>query len=278
MPNQPRELELELTSGRIRAHRFGPDDGKLVLCVHGLSANSRSFDFLAEELANDGRSIVAIDLRGRGWSTISGIGTYGWRNHAADVLEAATVLGAETFDYVGHSMGAFIGMEVARQAPARVARLVLIDAIGMPEPSALIPILAAVQRLGSTHADAEAYVSAVKRLGIITPWSSVWESHYRYDLVPVSSGVRPRTDRNAVLEDMAYGATQTPRAFWPDLTMKTLLLRSGIPLGDGFIVSVQDQADFVHRAPLARAVEIAANHYGIMTHEKTAASIRSFLS
>ncbi len=278
MTLEPREMDLELTSGRIRAHRFGPDDGKLVMCIHGLSANSKSFDFLAPEISVDGRSAVAIDLRGRGWSVISGMGTYGWRNHARDILEAATALGAETFDYVGHSMGAFIGMEVARMAPERVKRLVLIDAVGLPEPAALVPILAAVQRLGSTHADAEAYVAAVKKLGIITPWSPVWEAHYRYDLVAAASGVKPRTDRNAVLEDMAYGATQTPRAFWPDLTMKTLLLRSGVPLGEGFIVSVQDQADFIHRAARARCIEIDANHYGIMTHEKTATSIRSFLT
>ena len=277
MSTHARAIELALTSGRLRAHRFGPAGGPLTLCVHGLSANSRSFDFLGPALAADGRSVVALDLRGRGWSDVTGLGTYGWRNHARDVLEAATALGAERFAYVGHSMGAFIGLEVARQAPARVERVALVDAIGLPEPASLLPILAAVQRLGSVHADADAYVAAVQRLGIITPWGPVWEAHYRYDLVPAPGGVRPRTDRAAVLEDMTYGATQVPRAFWPDLTMPSLLVRAGVPLGAGFIVSAGDRDDYLRRVPRAQALDVDANHYAVMTHPATAAALRSFL-
>ncbi len=278
MPSTPVELTLDLTSGRFRAHSFGPASGRLTLAVHGLSANSRSFDFLGEELAGDDRRVVAIDLRGRGFSEITGVGTYGWRNHARDILEAATLLGAARFDYVGHSMGAFIGMEVASTAPERVENLVLIDAVGVPEAASLPPILAAVQRLGNIHADADAYVAKVKSLGTITPWSPVWETHYRYDLIAANGGVRPRTDHAAVLEDLAYGAMQQPRDFWPRLTMRTLLVRSGLPLGEGFIVSAEDRAAFLRAAPRSEAVDVDANHYGVITHPRTAAAIRSFFS
>jgi pimeloyl-ACP methyl ester carboxylesterase len=278
MPHLPVELTLELTSGSFRAHSFGPEGGRLTLCVHGLSANSRSYDFLGEELAGDDRRVVAIDLRGRGFSAITGVGSYGWRNHARDMLEAATKLGAERFDYIGHSMGAFIGMEVARMAPERVERLVLLDAVGIPEAASLVPILAAVQRLGAVHADADTYVATVKNLGTVTPWSPVWDTHYRYDLVPAQGGVRARTDHAAVLEDMAYAATQQPRAFWPKLTMRTLLVRSGRPIGQGFIVSASDRAEFLRAAPRSEAVDVDANHYGIITHPRTAAAIRSFFS
>lgn len=277
-PAAPGELTLELTSGRFRAHRFGPEGGRLTLCVHGLSANSRSFDFLGAELAGADRQLVAIDLRGRGFSAITGLGTYGWANHARDLLEAATLLGAPRFDYIGHSMGAFIGMEVARQAPERVEKLVLLDAVGVPEASSLVPILAAVQRLGNVHADADAYVAKVRSLGTIAPWSPVWETHYRYDLVAAKGGVRPRTDHAAVLEDLAYGALQQPRSYWPRLAMRTLLVRSGLPLGNGFIVSAADRAEFLRTAPRGEAVDVDANHYGVMTHPRTAEAIRSFFS
>ena len=278
MLTPPVELTLDLPSGRLRAHRFGPESGRLTLCVHGLSANSRSFDFLGAELASAGRSLVAIDLRGRGLSAITGAGTYGWHNHARDVLEAATRLGAERFDYIGHSMGAFIGMEVARIAPERVEKLVLIDAVGVPEAASLVPIVAGVQRLGHVHADADAYVATVKSLGTVSPWGPVWEAHYRYDLIPTQGGVRPRTDHAAVLEDMAYGATQHPRGFWPELTMKTLLVRASQPIGQGFIVSAADRAEFLRAAPRAEAVDIDANHYGVIAHPRTAEAIGSFFS
>ena len=278
MPQTPVELTLELTSGRLRAHSFGSETGRLTLAVHGLSANSRSFDLLGAALGSEGRRVVAIDLRGRGFSEITGAGTYGWNNHARDLHEAATRLGAPRFDYVGHSMGAFIGMEVAAAAPDRVENLALIDAVGVPEAASLVPILAAVQRLGAVHADADAYVAKVKSLGTVTPWGPVWETHYRYDLIAANGGVRPRTDHAAVLEDIAYAATQQPRDLWPALTMRTLLVRAAVPLGEGFIVSAADRDGFLRAAPRSEAVDIDANHYGVIAHPATAAALRSFFS
>lgn len=276
MSDAPRELDLALPSGRIRALRAGPDDGKLTLCVHGLSSNARVYDRIAAALASRGRSVVALDLRGRGWSDITPVGTYGWSRHARDVLDAATALGAARFEYVGHSMGAFVGLELARQGASRVERAVLIDALGAPEPASLVPILSAVQRLGASYESAEAYVAAVRALGFVTPWSPFWEAHYRYDLVPTEGGVRSRTDRAAVFEDIAYAGTQTPKNLWSHLTMPTLLVRAGLPLGDGFIVSAADRDDFVRDASRA-AVDVEANHYGVMTHPTTVAEIARFL-
>ncbi|MGZ6780686.1 MAG: alpha/beta fold hydrolase, partial [Mycobacterium sp.] len=57
------EFDLDLTSGRVRAQRFGEPDAPLVLAVHGLSANMHGFDYLAPHLVADGgRQVVAVDL------------------------------------------------------------------------------------------------------------------------------------------------------------------------------------------------------------------------
>ncbi len=272
----PFPLDLELAAGHFRAHRFGAEGGRLTICVHGLSANSRSFDYLGESLSLPGSTVVAMDLRGRGWSEITAPGTYGWANHARDVVHVAMALGATTFDYVGHSMGAYVGMELARRAPDRVRRLALIDAIGAPEPAAMPSIFAAVARLGASHTDADAYIAAVKKLGTIEPWNATWETHYRYDLVRSGQSVASRTDKAAVMEDVAYAGGQQPRTFWPRLTMETLLLRAGVPLGGGFIVSEEDRRSFLSTAPRARAVDVMANHYGIMTDPTSAEHLRNF--
>ena len=50
-----------LSSGVVRAHRWGGTEGSLVLCVHGLSANSRSFDALAPALAVYGVIQIPVD-------------------------------------------------------------------------------------------------------------------------------------------------------------------------------------------------------------------------
>ncbi len=271
------DVTFALPSATLRGRRFG-DGRALTLCVHGLSANSCSFDRLGETLGSAERSVVAIDLRGRGLSDVTPAGTYGWTNHARDVLAVADALGASHFDYVGHSMGAYIGMALAALAGKRVRRMVLIDAVGLPEPKSLVPIAAAVRRLGAVHASAEAYVDAVRSIGTIEPWSGYWERHYRYEIVRAEGGVRSRTDSSAVLEDMVYASTQSPRALWPALTMETLLVRAARPLGGGFIVSESDRDAFVATAPRARAVEIDANHYGVVMHEDTGDQIARFLS
>ena len=135
---------IQLTSGALHVESNGDPRGRLVLCVHGLSANCRSFDRFVPVLAEAGHHVVAMDLRGRGRSDITPAGSYGWDNHVRDLLEIAERFGADSFDVVGHSMGGFIGMSLAAQYPQRCGRLVLIDAVGAPEPSALLSIAKSV--------------------------------------------------------------------------------------------------------------------------------------
>ncbi len=88
------DCDIPLASGRLRVRRWGAADAPAVVCVPGLSANLCGFDRLAERLAGDTLQLVAIDLRGRGRSEVTGAGTYGSRNHAGDVLGIADAVGA----------------------------------------------------------------------------------------------------------------------------------------------------------------------------------------
>ncbi|HTC31318.1 MAG TPA: alpha/beta fold hydrolase [Candidatus Acidoferrum sp.] len=276
------DFDLELLRGRLRAQRFGDISNRVpALCIPGLSSNSRVFNRLGAQFERDGHPMVAFDLRGRGWSDITEKGTYGWENHARDILEAADAMGIERFDYVGHSMGAFIGMAaVALDRGAHIRRLVLIDGLGVPAATALSAILAGLVRLKNTFATADEYVSAVREMGLAAPWNDLWEAHYRYDLITDNGNVRPRTDAAAVGEDAVYGGTQDPRAIWPLLTVPTLLLRATVPLGDApdaFVVTKADYDDFLATVPTATGVEISANHFGIMAAQETLDAIERFL-
>src|SRR5512135_1371520 len=133
------DFDIPLESGRLRVRRWGAADAPAVVCVPGLSANLCGFDRLAERLAGDTLQLVAIDLRGRGRSEVTGPGTYGWRNHARDVLGIADAVGVPSFAVIGQSSGAAIAMTCAQLAPSRVERLVLIDLAGSPDERALAP-------------------------------------------------------------------------------------------------------------------------------------------
>ncbi|MDQ6899346.1 MAG: alpha/beta hydrolase [Candidatus Dormibacteraeota bacterium] len=178
------EFDVHLRRGTIRTRRFGPADGKAILCVPGLPGNSRTFDFIGEQLGMGERQVVSFDLRGRGFSPPTGPGTYGWRNEARDVLDLATALEIDTFDLAGHSAGAFVAMQVAVLIPSRVRRLILIDGLGRPQLTAFWEVMRTVQRLGRVYPSAEEYLAEVRGLGVIDPWNDHWERYFRYELKP----------------------------------------------------------------------------------------------
>lgn len=270
---------LELPSGRMRVRLHGAPDEPLAIGVPGLSANAFSFEALGSHLALQSRTLAAVDLRGRGRSPPGKPGSHGWENHARDVLAVADQLGAKRFDFVGHSMGAFVGLVLANLAPERLRRLVLIDAIGVPDPRAMPPIFGAAQRLGAVHPSVGDFLALVKAAGIV-PWGDFWEAHYREDLVPVpgGDGVRQRADRAAVLEDVTYAVMTPVRSLWAGVGVPALLVRAAIPLAPGGdVVTSRDLRDFVATATRARALEIDANHYGLMNHPHTASAVEEFL-
>jgi 3-oxoadipate enol-lactonase len=274
------DFDLEVSAGRLHARAYGPDDGRLLLCIPGLTANLVSFDPIALEAASAGLHVVSLDLRGRGMSQTTGAGTYGMVNHARDVLEAADRLGASTFRVVGWSMGAFVAMQAAALASERLERVALIDGVGPVERGAAEIVKVGVQRLGGVYPSVAAYIALARALGVIEPWSDIWERYFRYDLQPVEGGVRPATSRDAALEDIADIEASDPVSLWAALTMPVLLVRALSPLtpSQGFVVSESDRDRFLSQLPHARLIEVNANHYGVGVDPTTAQAIAGFMA
>ncbi|GAC1531910.1 MAG: hypothetical protein NVS2B8_20510 [Vulcanimicrobiaceae bacterium] len=246
----------------------------------GISANSRWFDYIAENLAADGRHVVAVDLRGRGLSSLTPPGTYGWRNHARDVYAVLRALGATSFDYIGHSMGAYVGMQAgAERDDVRMEKLVLIDGLGVPRLAAVTSIVRGLARLDRDYDSREAFVRYIRNLGLVRCWNDYWERAYTYEVVEEAGRVRSRTHRAPALEDVAYGYRHDARHLWPKLDMPVLAIRATRPMVGraGFIVPACDLENFARIAPRATVAEIDANHYDIVMHANTLAVIAEFL-
>ncbi len=279
------EFDLELASGRLHARRHGPVDAPLVIGIPGLSANLMSFEFIGERLAAAGLQLVALDLRGRGNSDVTAVGSYGWVNHAADVFAAADALGAERFSLIGHSMGAAVAMAAAAQNATRLERVVLIDLCGVPDSATAGPIGASISRLGTVYPSTEAYLDLVRGVGTINPWSSYWEQYFTYELQPAEGGVTARTSAAAVMEDamfgsgaFAFGDDAGVYGLWHSLTMPVLALRATREMvpGTGFILSARDAGRFPDKVPASLVTEIDANHFTIVTTDETVTAIKRF--
>ena len=271
---------IPLASGVVHVESHGGPEGNLVLCVHGLSANCRSFDRLVPALTADGHHVVTMDLRGRGRSQVTPPGTYGWDSHVRDLLEIADFHGADSFDVVGHSMGGFIGMTLAANYPQRCTRLVLIDALGAPEPSSLVPIAKSVSRLGRTYSSTAEALSYVRDSGTIRPWNEFWDNYFEWELDSDGDAtVRVRTDLAAVTEDSADAAKRDLYSLWPRIRCPVLLVRAALPLipGGDMIVAAHDAERFAADHRDATVVELDADHYTILIESDTFSSISRFL-
>ncbi|WP_201220089.1 alpha/beta fold hydrolase [Halochromatium roseum] len=94
-----------------------------LILVAGLASHSQSWVPVLPTLAAE-RQVLIFDNRGCGRSqTLDAPNSIG--HMASDCLALADHLGLERFDLLGHSMGGFIALEVARQAPQRLSHLVL---------------------------------------------------------------------------------------------------------------------------------------------------------
>ncbi len=120
---------------KLNVLEWGDESGPPLVCLHGVTSHAPRYRRLAERLAPRFR-VVAVDLRGHnrsGWEPPWDLDT-----HVDDVLETADALGIGEADWMGHSFGGRLVLELAARAPDRVRRLVLLDpAVWVPPPRAL---------------------------------------------------------------------------------------------------------------------------------------------
>jgi pimeloyl-ACP methyl ester carboxylesterase len=105
----------------------GPAGKPPLLCLHGLTRNSRDFEGFAEVYAGRHRLIIP-DFRGRGRSDHDPhSANYTPPIYARDVLQLLDELEVERAIFVGTSLGGLVTMIVATFAPDRVAGALLND-------------------------------------------------------------------------------------------------------------------------------------------------------
>jgi pimeloyl-ACP methyl ester carboxylesterase len=114
---------------RVAYTEWGSRDAQqVVVCVHGLTRNSRDFDFLARRLAAKGMRVVAPDLPGRGRSDwVTPATDYATPLYLATASAVIARTGAAEVDWIGTSLGGHVGMELAALEGAPIRRLILND-------------------------------------------------------------------------------------------------------------------------------------------------------
>ena len=120
--------------------------------IHGFLGHTYSFRYLIPELAKD-RRVVAVDLKGSGYSGRPQKGDYSLTEQARLVIRLMDKLGIDRASVVGHSLGGEVAMRLAANWPERVEKLVLAASVSgdripsLPVTPLIKPILWLIGRL-----------------------------------------------------------------------------------------------------------------------------------
>ncbi|BDZ65330.1 alpha/beta fold hydrolase [Agromyces mangrovi Wang et al. 2018] len=120
---------MSVNGRRLATYLWGPEDGPVVLCVHGFASSCRDnwvSTGWVRDLTRAGFRVLGVDQRGHGASDKP----YEYRAYDMDRLveDLDTVLDTYLLDsvlYVGYSLGARVGWQFAVAHPERVERAVL---------------------------------------------------------------------------------------------------------------------------------------------------------
>jgi lipase len=254
----------------LQLHEWGEPAAPPVVCLHGVNAHGRRFRKLADERLTKRFRVLAPDLRGHGssaWEPPWTIAT-----HAHDVLETLDDAGIRSAQWIGHSFGGRLLLELAALAPERIERAALLD-----------PAIQLLPHVGFDFAEREradrAYDSAEDAIqqrlesGAPTPREFL-EEEMREHLVEHADGkLRFRYCQAAVVA--MYSELCTPPPPPETLRMPSLLVHAG-----EFGLVREDQLEEYERAlgNSMKIVEVPGWHMVYWdAYEQTAGALDAFL-
>ena len=133
------DIEIPVGELSFRGRAAGPEDGQLVLLLHGFPQTSSSWRHQLVALGDAGYRAVAFDQRGYSpGARPDDVARYETSHLVADVLAVADWLGGHTFHLVGHDWGGAIAWQVAGRYPHRLRTVTVLST---PHPLALTTAL-----------------------------------------------------------------------------------------------------------------------------------------
>jgi pimeloyl-ACP methyl ester carboxylesterase len=156
----------------------GEERGLPVICLHGLTRNSKDFEEIAPIIAGWGRRVIVPDVRGRGQSDRDpNPHNYQPKIYARDVVEMMAELNISKAVFLGTSMGGLITMTMMAVRPRAVAAAILNDVGPAVAPEGIVRILSYVGQPAaiSNWDDAAQYVRRTN--GVAFPHYEVEDWH-----------------------------------------------------------------------------------------------------
>jgi pimeloyl-ACP methyl ester carboxylesterase len=249
-----------------------------VLCLPGLTRNSKDFSELAEKLSAHYR-VICPDQRGRGRSQRDGdAARYLPMRYVQDMVTLLDTLEVKTVSVIGTSLGGMMGMVLLATQAARIDALVVNDMGPAIDPAGVARIISYVGKTAPAENWEEATDQTAHTNGVAFPdftqsnWAAMARKLY------VQQGRRPVLDYDPAISQGMSSGTATPD-LWPLFDMmppRPLLVIRG-EITD--ILSLETLAEMQRRRPTAQTVSVPRVGHAPMLDEPAAEqAILSFLA
>ncbi len=213
-----------------RDYAAGPGSARApVICLPGLTRNARDFEDLAPLIAEGGRRVLALDLRGRGRSAWSADpAAYTPPVYVMDVLALLDQAAIGRAVFVGTSLGGIVAMGLASARPAAIAGVLLNDIGAELAPAGLKRIAGYVGGAGAikTWDDAARAARAINGLAFPDYGDGDWAAFARRLFHQQADGSIKADYDPAIAKGFARADTPPPD-LWP---LFTALPATGSPL------------------------------------------------
>lgn len=254
-----------------------------IICLHGLTRNSKDFADVAPWLAGTGRRVLVPDVRGRGRSDRDPDPShYAPKVYARDVLDLMRSLGLARAVFLGTSMGGIITMTMMAIRPTAVAAAILNDAGPEVAPEGIARIMSYVGQTAEVRDWAEAadYVRRTNGAAFPDYGPADWDRRAR-NIFRDNDGV-PELDYDSriLLPLLQHKPRQHRRLAWflfrwLARTRPTLLVRGA--KSDVITSAIADK--MARKAPGLRRVDVpGVGHAPILTETEAAEAIDQFLN
>ena len=190
-----------------------------VIAIHGLTRNSGDFGMIAPLIADSGRRVLAIDVRGRGRSDRAPDPmTYSPAVYAKDVVDLMSQAGIDRAVFIGTSMGGLITMALTATQPKRVVAAILNDIGPQVDPAGLARIAAysGMPVQIDSWADAAAYARRINGVAFPEHTEADWQAFARRTFREGTEGVPVLDyDPDIAVPIRAMGAKALVPNLWP---------------------------------------------------------------
>jgi pimeloyl-ACP methyl ester carboxylesterase len=137
---KPPSQFLRIDGVQAHVRDVGPRDDQFpIILIHGTGASLHTWEGWVAALSPK-RRVITVDMPGFGMTGPDPASDYTNVRYVRFVIALADALNVQRFVIGGNSMGGEIAWEVAAAHPARVQKLILVDAGGYPFVSRSVPI------------------------------------------------------------------------------------------------------------------------------------------